>query len=322
MEILFLGTSSGTPTKARNVSGVALRLLASRQWHLVDCGEGTQHQILHTNLSLMQLGAIFITHIHGDHCYGLPGLLASAGMLNRAEPLYLIGPTPIRDFVQGVLDATQLQLPYPVEFIAVEDIAALSLPDFQVQATPLSHRVPSYAYSFAEKNVDAKLDTGKLDKEGIPRGPDWGHLQQGKNIDLPDGRSICASNYLLPSRKPRKIVIAGDNDTPGLLAEEARTADVLVHEATYTDEGLRKVGPAPQHSSAKIVAEFANEARINNLVLTHFSPRYQETASKGLLLSDLEAEARTAYRGTLFLAKDFDRYHLDRQGVLSKIAQN
>ncbi|HEY4542163.1 MAG TPA: MBL fold metallo-hydrolase, partial [Noviherbaspirillum sp.] len=107
MEIQFLGTSAGTPTKTRNVSALAIRSLDSRSWYLVDCGEGTQHRILHTRLSLRSLGAIFITHVHGDHCYGLPGLLASAGMHKRTDELSIIGPLAIQGFIKGVLDTTR-----------------------------------------------------------------------------------------------------------------------------------------------------------------------------------------------------------------------
>jgi len=318
MEILFLGTSSGTPTKTRNVSGLALRSFASGGWSLIDCGEGTQHRILHTPLSLRDLRAIFITHIHGDHCYGLPGLLASAGMLNRTEHLFIVGPAPVRRFVECVLETTQLLLPYPVEFIDVEHgRLADVLPDFDVRATALSHRVPSFAYSFSEKTVESKLDVGKLKSDGIPPGPDWGHLQHGIDVEMADGRTVRARDYLLPPRKPRKIVVGGDNDMPALLAAEAESADVLVHEATYTEEILCKMGPGPQHSSAKRVAQFASDAKIRNLVLTHFSPRYQEQKGK-LSLSDLETEARAEYDGNLFLANDLERYILDRQGNLSR----
>lgn len=318
MEILFLGTSSGTPTKTRNVSALALRSFASGGWSLVDCGEGTQHRILHTSLSLVDLRAIFITHIHGDHCYGLPGLLASAGMLNRAEQLFIVGPAPVRHFVECVMETTQLVLPYPVEFIELEDLSRSEpLPDFHVQATALSHRVPSFAYTFSERAVENKLDVSRLKSDGIPAGPEWGQLQQGSDVTRTDGRTLCARDYLLPPRKPRKIVVGGDNDLPELLAADAEGADVLIHEATYTEEILCKLGPAPQHSSAQRVARFAAEAKVRNLVLTHFSPRYQEQKGK-LSLSDIEAEARAAYKGQLFLANDLERYVLDRQGNLSR----
>jgi ribonuclease Z len=315
MEILFLGTSSGTPTKTRNVSALALRPPQTKAWYLVDCGECTQHQLLHAPLSLLDLAAIFITHIHGDHCYGLPGLLASAGMLNRTQPLTIAGPPAVRHFVEGVMETTQLRLPYPVEYIDVEKISAMrQFAEVEVQSTALSHRVPSYGYSFSEKGIRGKLDALKLKQDGIPPGPVWNRIQQGQNAVLPNGHAVTADNYLLPPRKPRKIIVGGDNDTPALLAAQAVDADVLIHEATYTEAVLEKVGAAPQHSSAKQVAQFAQEAGIPNLVLTHFSPRYHE--QKGETLALLEAEARSFYRGRLFLANDGGHYTLDTSGWL------
>lgn len=322
MEIQFLGTSSGTPTRTRNLSALSIRCLASRHWCLVDCGEATQHRLLHTSLSLMSLRAIFITHIHGDHCYGLPGLLASAGMLNRTEALAVVGPPAVHRFIQCVLEATQLRLPYPLECIDVEELAsAQPLPDLEVRATALSHRVPCHAYSFSEKAVEGRLDVESLRRDGIAPGPDWGRIQRGGDVTLADGRAVRAGDYLLAPRRQRKVIVGGDNDMPGLLADEARAADVLIHEATYTEEGLDKVGPGPQHSSARRVARFASDAGIANLVLTHFSPRYQEQDGKrrnGPSLSDIEAEARAAYQGRLFLASDLERYVLDRQGRLAR----
>lgn len=315
MQFQFLGTSSGTPTKTRNVSGLALRSPGASQWCLVDCGEGTQHRILHTSFSLRSLRTIFITHIHGDHCYGLPGLLASAGMLNRTEPLCIVGPPAVEQFVRCVMAATQLWLPYPVEFLDVGEVARHDpLPDLAVRAAALSHRVPSFAYSFTEKTVETRLDAARLEACGLAPGPLWGLLQQGRDV-VAEGRVLHARDYLLPPRKPRKIIVGGDNDTPELLLDEARDADVLIHEATYTAEGLAKMGPEPQHSSARMVARFAHEAGIRNLVLTHFSPRYQQKKA-GPSLADLEAEARAEYAGRLFLANDLDQYMLDRYGEL------
>jgi ribonuclease Z len=319
MELQFLGTSSGTPTKNRNVSALALRSFTAGHWSLIDCGEGTQHQILHTTLSLVSLRAIFITHIHGDHCYGLPGLLASAGMLNRVEPLFIVGPPTVRHFVECVLRTSQLCLPYPIQFVDVEHTGTIDvLEEFMVQATELSHRVPSFAYSFTEKAVENKLDVEKLKRDAVPAGPLWGQLQQGDDAMLPDGCVLRAHDYLLPPRQPRKIIVGGDNDTPELLADDARTAQVLVHESTYTEEVLVKMGPGPQHSSALRVARFATDANIPNLVLTHFSPRYEQQEKGKLSLSQIEDEARANYGGRLFLANDLERYVLDRQGVLAR----
>jgi len=315
MEFQFLGTSSGTPSKTRNVSGLALRGPGGA-WSLVDCGEGTQHRILHTPLSLHDLRAIFITHLHGDHCYGLPGLLASAGMLNRTAPLALVGPPALRTFIDGVMATSELGLPYPLEFIASDDLAGTPvLPDLAVDAIALSHRMPCWAYRFTERTVERKLDAARLRAAGIAPGPAWGELQQGVNAVLDDGRVLHAADWLLAPRKARTVIVGGDNDTPDLLLEAARTAEVLIHEATYTEEVLLKVGPGPMHSSALRVARMAQEARLPNLVLTHFSPRYQD-GDGPLSMGALEAEARSRYGGSLFLARDFDRYVLDRGGVL------
>jgi ribonuclease Z len=319
MELQFLGTSSGTPSRRRNVAGLALRAPGSKVWYLVDCGEGTQHRILRTHFSPMSLRAIFITHIHGDHCYGLPGLLASAGLLGRTEPLSIIGPPSVERFVRGVMETTELRLPYPLDFAAIEHgWTTATLPDFRVEAAELSHRVPSFAFAFVEKSVERKLDKARLERDGIASGPGWGQLQRGEDIDLPDCRVARSADYLLPSRAPRKIIVAGDNDTPSLLAAQAAGAQVLVHEATYTEDVLQKVGPGPQHSSAHATAAFAQGAGIPNLVLTHFSPRYQEQGG-ALPMTDLEDEARAVYRGNLFLASDLQRYTLDRLGHLSAL---
>jgi ribonuclease Z len=335
MEFQFLGTGSGTPSKARNVSGLALRMEGGRAWALVDCGEGTQHRILRTRLSPVDLGAVFITHMHGDHCYGLPGLLASAGMLNRTALLYVVGPAPLRAYLQGVMDTTQLGLPFPIEFVEVHGGAAGAqlpdiLPDFAVTSTPLSHRLPCWAYTFREREVERKLDVDKLRAAGVPADASWGELQRGRDVTLADGRLLRADDFRLTPRKARVAIVGGDNDRPELLIDEARGADVLIHEATYTQAVLDKVGPAPQHSSAAMTARAASAAGVPNLVLTHFSPRYQDArpdaegkegkaVKDGLTMMDVEREARAAYAGRLFLARDLERYVLDRQGVLSRV---
>ena len=322
MEFQFLGTSSGTPSKSRNVTALALRSLgasrAERHWSLVDCGEGTQHRILRTPWSLNDLAAIFITHMHGDHCYGLPGLLASAGMMNRTAPLTLVGPAPLRPFVEGVMATTELGLPFPIAFVDVTELDGVEvLPDLAVRATALSHRMPCWAYSFTERQVERKLDAAKLEAGGVVRGEAWGALQHGREVVLADGRVLRPEDWLLPGRKPRKLIVGGDNDTPGLLVEEARDAEVLIHEATYTEAVLRKVGPGPQHSSARMTASAAAAAGVPNLVLTHFSPRYQDGEGSPSI-REVEDEAREVYEGQLFLARDFDRFELDREGRLHR----
>lgn len=318
MEFQFLGTSAGSPSRSRNVTGLALHASSAKQWVLVDCGEATQHQLLRTSLTLHGLRAVFITHMHGDHCYGLPGLLASAGMANRSAPLVIVGPPPLQGMLDAVMAASGLHLPFAIEFVASDDLAGRSpLHDMDVHATALSHGLPCWAYTFTERDLERRLDPDRLQAVGVPRGEHWGRLQRGEDVVLEDGRTVRPADVLQAPRKPRRIVVAGDNDRPELLLDEARRADVVVHEATYTEEVRLKVGPGPQHSSASMVARMAQEAGLHNLVLTHFSARYQERPAPGQAgINDVEAEARAAYDGSLFMARDFDRYRLDRDGRL------
>jgi len=298
------------------MTAIAIRTRGARHWSLVDCAEGTQHRLLRTRLSPMSLRAVFITHLHGDHCYGLPGLLASAGMLNRVEPMTIVGPPALRGMIECIMQASQLTLPYPLEWVATEDLAHTRvLPDLRVHATGLSHRIASHAFTFVEAAVERKLDIDKLKAGAVPAGPAWGEIQQGRDAVLADGRLVAAEDFLLPPRRARRVIIAGDNDNPGLLAIEAAQADLLVHEATYTEAVLHKVGPGPQHSSAAMVARMAQQVALPNLILTHFSPRYQDRAGP-LTLEDIEREAREHYTGNLALARDLATYELRKDGSL------
>jgi ribonuclease Z len=143
MHLTFLGTSSGAPTRQRNVSATAIQPERGRQWVLVDCGEATQHQLLRTRLSPLQLQAILITHVHGDHCYGLPGLLASCQLNGRTAPLTLVGPAAVWRYLQAVIEHTELRIDYPLEFVEVSRTLELERGGFSIMATELSHRTES-----------------------------------------------------------------------------------------------------------------------------------------------------------------------------------
>lgn len=306
------------PTKFRNVTALAVQEDTGRAWYLVDCGEATQHQILRTKLSLNRLAAIFITHVHGDHCYGLPGLLASTGMSGRTEPLVIVAPAGIEDWINSTLQLTSLHLPFELQFFAAESLSAFNIGIFAVDAIELSHRVPSYGYSFTEVKLDSRLNQAKLEADAIPRGPLWGEIKKGIDVEL-EGRHVRSSDYLLFDNKPRTIVVGGDNDRPELLAEACRDCDVLVHEATYTSDVAIKAGESFGHSSAKQVASFAETEKIPNLILTHFSARYQGDPAKSPSIDNIQQEASAFYHGHLFLARDFANYVLRKSGELSPV---
>lgn len=315
MKFTFLGTSAGVPTKKRNVSGLAIGLEREKGWCLVDCGEGTQHQLLHTPYSLVSLEAIFITHVHGDHCYGLPGILASAGMAGRKTPIKVIAPASIKEFIDVILKTTDCFIPYPIEFIATETLnSAIEVAGFKVEAFELLHRVPCHAWRFTESNLAHKLNISKLEQESIPKGPIWGRLCKGDVVILENGCKLIGKDYWIADHRVRKIIVAGDNCKPELLNKAAHDIDVLIHEATYTQEVSDKVGPAPMHSSAKEVAKMANSINLPNLILTHFSARYSDYGEHPTEL--LRDEAQKNYNGEIFLAQDFACYHLKKNGQL------
>jgi len=315
VKTIILGTSSGTPTKTRNVSAYAVTEEQSKDWYLIDCGEGTQHRILHAPVSLLKLKAIFITHVHGDHCYGLPGLVATAGMLGRTAPLTIVAPKGIQELMQAIMINTDLHVGYEITYMLPED----GMDVFQgtatnISAIKLSHRVESYGYKFFETNMESSLNTAKLMELGIEKGPLWGKLKKGETVHLKSGDKVCGADFLSFTRNPRSIVVCGDNDNPQLLSQACVETDVLIHESTYTEEVLLQVGPAVQHCSAARLAKFAESAGVKNLVLTHFSPRYADNKNAKISIDNISDEAKRHYSGNLIIAEDLNVYELNRCG--------
>lgn len=314
LKLTFLGTSSGVPTIRRNVTALALHPSTSRDWWLVDCGEATQHQLQRIPLTVHDLAGICITHIHGDHSYGLPGLLASASMTGRKRPLILIAPAGVKAWLDATILHTELFLTFEIIHVDVASRELLHQQDgVMIEGFPLSHRVPSFAFRFSFEKTSWKVDSSALRARGVPPGPAWGLLQHGKDVHLDDGSVLRADHFRTQHTERAVAVVGGDNDTPALLAAACRGANLLVHEATYTEAVLQKVGPGPQHSSVQRIAQFAAAASVPNLVLTHFSPRYDNPEG----MAEVEAEARQHFQGPLFLARDFDTFELN-DGLLAK----
>lgn len=310
MKLTFLGTSSGTPTRHRNVSGLAVQTVLGADWFLVDCGEGTQHRVLQTPLSLNDLAAVCITHVHGDHCYGLPGLLASAGMNKRTKPLKLIAPLPVWEWFEATRQLTDLHLPYEVEHVDLENQALVyEAPGVRIERHLLRHRVPSHAYRVQVETRRVRLKADALRAAGLPPGAAWRALQTGEDVPF-NGDVLRSADYTETQIDTAVAVLGGDNAEPALLRDACQGAQLLVHEATFTQDALDKVGPGPMHSSARMLAEFAQAVEVPNLVLTHFSARHQNEEGMAALMT----EAQAHYRGHAFLANDLDVYELDSAG--------
>ncbi|MFW1857263.1 ribonuclease Z [Acinetobacter defluvii] len=317
LQFTFLGTSSGVPSLTRNVSDLAVRHSKNKDWILIDAGEGTQHRIQQTNLTLQNLKAICITHVHGDHCYGLLGLLASAGMNGRKDALTLIAPKEIQAWLASSMQLTELYLPYEINFIdvtTIKDKVQINN-ELSISAHALHHRVASYAFAIEVTQQQKKLNVEALNALSISKGKLWGDLQQGKNIEW-NGDILQSQDFVEINTQQVKAIVSGDNDQPELLHQACENADLLIHESTYTQETLEKVGASPMHSSAKMLAEFAESVKLPYLILTHFSPRYHD--AKGIAL--LEQEAKQSYTGQLFMAEDLKVFELDAVKTLSKIS--
>jgi ribonuclease Z len=315
MEIFFFGTGAAAPSRSRNVSGAGIRMSQKKSWYLIDCGEGTQHQILRSVMSPMDIAAIFITHAHGDHWFGLPGLLSSMSLNGREKPLQIIAPACIRDTIQAIEKLTPTHFRFEIQWTAIEDLSAsVELEDTSVQVIPVSHEVPTWAFQFTEKNIERRLLPEKLIEAGIPSGPVWGEIQKGREVTLESGKILDPEPFLSEPRPARKVIIAGDNDNPDTLLEAASQADLLVHEATFTQKDFEALPIKRSHSTAEQVGKMAQRAGLKHLILTHFSSRYANTKEGNRpYIEEIREAAEQHYNGYLYLAEDFYSFCLNTQ---------
>lgn len=297
------------PTRARNVSSVALRLPQRAECWLFDCGEGTQHQFLRSELKISQLSRIFITHMHGDHIFGLMGLLASCGLAGNAQRIDLYGPPELEDYIKACRRYSQTHFSYPVKVHAVRPGVVYEDDEFTVSCGLLKHRVPAFGYRVVEKNRPGHFDAKRAAALGIPPGPIYGRLKQGEVIVLPDGRRINGADLCGPIQVGRKLAYCTDTIYCDTAVELADSADVLIHEATFAHQDA-ELAYQRLHSTSTMAAQVALAANVKHLLMTHFSPRY--APGNDLEVKDLLAEARAIFPSTS-LASDFFTYEIPRQ---------
>ena len=290
MRLTFLGTSAGTPTKTRNVTGQLLQFDDGRQW-LLDCGEGTQHQMLRAGLSAAKVERILITHLHGDHCYGIFGMLSLIGIHGRVEPVEVIGPNGIAEMLETVLRLSANQFAFRLD---VHEIGAgghdLVRGTWTVSAWPLVHRVPSFGYVLGEAPRPGRFHLDQATALGIPPGPLYRRLQDGVGVVLADGRLIEPHQVCDPPRPGRKLVLLGDTCDSSALAAAGMGCDLLVHEATY-EAGKEDKAIQWGHSTTVMAGRFAALLKAHTLVITHLSSRYHDRDGRSPGIDELRSEA-------------------------------
>lgn len=282
MQIVFLGTSGSWPTPKRNVSAIAVK--RGPEVLLFDCGEGTQRQFMASTLSFMQVSRIFLTHFHGDHFLGVPGLVQSMNFFGREAPLEVYGPRGTEHLVSDLLTLGYFAPGFAVKAHDLEPGVVVDCGEYTVRAFEAVHTVPGLGYALEEKMRPGRFNREKAEALGIPPGPLYGRLQEGETVTYKD-KTVSPDQVLGPPRRGRKIVYTGDSMPHPTLVEMARGADVLIHDAT-SDTALEEKANRYGHSSSRQAAQVAKEADVGLLVLTHLSPRYEDPAT---ILADAKA---------------------------------
>ncbi|MDR0846751.1 MAG: ribonuclease Z [Lactobacillales bacterium] len=317
MQLQFLGTGAGVPSKFRNMASTALKLLdeLNEVW-LFDAGEGAQLQILKTNLRPRKIKKIFITHLHSDHLLGLVGLLGSRSFQEGTDPVDIYGPKGVREYVQTSMRITRSTLTYQInyhEFEAsdfdVKKLTPLKIIDdkkFTVYALPLDHTVFSVGYRVVEHDHEPELLIEKVRAAQIPEGPVYAQLKRGETVTLEDGRTFDGHEFIGAAKKGKIVTILGDTRQAAASVVLAQDADVLVHEATYQDSEVeRKKARNHGHSTGVQAAEVALQARAKTLLLTHFSARYFKKD-----IDQIGEDARRTFPNA-FVMQDLEEFEID-----------
>jgi len=293
LTLTFLGTGAAIPSLDRNVASLALA--REGETLLFDCGEGTQRQMMRYGVSF-SLRDIFFTHFHADHLLGLTGLVRTLGLQDRTDPLRLYGPRGARRVLEHALAVGIERNKFPVE---IEELSAgdtVARPDYDIVAVDADHRAPSVAYVLREHTRLGRFQPERVRELGVPEGPLWGRLHRGETVELPDGRRVGPTDLVGPPRPGRKVVISGDTRPSPAIQAAATGADLLVHEATFSEEEADKAEQTG-HSTAAAAAGIARAAKVRRLVLSHISARYTREAP------ELLAEAQAVFPETV-VARD------------------
>ncbi len=309
MQVTFLGTSSGVPTRNRNVSSIALNLPQRSEVWLLDCGEATQHQLLHCDVKISQIRRIFVTHLHGDHIFGLMGLLATYGMAGSPSQIDIYGPAGLSEYLKAVQKYSYTHLHYPLKVHTVEPGVVYEEAGFTVTCLPLKHKVPAFGYRVTEADRPGRFDIEKAKAWEIPSGPLYGQLKNGQTVTLADGRVIDGQELCGATERGRSLVYCTDTVFCDNSIQLAQDADLLIHESTFAHEDAEMAFDR-LHSTCTMAAQVALSAQVQQLILTHFSPRYAPGNVIGL--NDLLHTAQAIFPRTQ-LAHDFLTYNIPRR---------
>lgn len=276
MEITFFGTSAGLPTKDRNTQAIALNLepYSNTIW-LFDVGEGTQHQILHHSIKLGKVDHIFITHMHGDHIFGLPGLLTSRSFQGGEDkPLTLIGPTGLQQFIETNLKLSESHLNYPITYIEIDNNFTYHHDGFTVSAKLLNHGIPSYGYRIESPTTPGTINVDALKTIGLDPGPKYQEVKMYDNFEH-EGQIFNSNDFKGPAKPGPIVSIFGDTKPCKNEYVIAQNSDVMVHEATYI-EGDKTLANNYHHSHIEDVFLLIEHANVKKSLITHLSNRYNQ----------------------------------------------
>jgi len=293
LDVVFLGTAGSMPTARRGPSATLVRRGGERL--LFDCGEGTQRQLLRSDVGLVDLEEIFLTHFHADHFLGLPGMLKTFALRGRDLPLTVYGPRGLGELFQ-VLRRVIGRLTYEVSVTELAPGAVLRRDGYELRTFPARHGRDAIGYALVEAERPGRFDVGTADALGVPFGPERGELQNGRAVTLAGGRTVTPEEVLGEARPGRKVVLTGDTAPSDVVVEAALGADLLVHEATFCEDEADRAQET-EHSTAHEAARVAADARVGLLALTHLSSRYGA--------GEVEREARAIFADTV-VPRDFD----------------